>query len=147
MSATPETFDDPDRSEHLRASPPLLPWPMLDRFTRVHPAVPALLYLPVVAVLVGYALDGMRVGSLLAWAVVGYGLWTLTEYWLHRLVFHFEPEDGLGAKLHWLIHGVHHEHPNDPNRLDRDHDGVACETNQGPFDRTKVSRSSGTISS
>ena len=44
-------------------------------------------------------------------------LWTLTEYWLHRVVFHFEPEDGIGAKLHWLIHGVHHEHPNDPNRL------------------------------
>ena len=58
MSATPNTFDDPDRSEHLRASPPLLPWPMLDRFTRVHPAVPALLYLPVVAVHVGYAHDG-----------------------------------------------------------------------------------------
>jgi plastocyanin len=37
--------------------------------------------------------------------------------------------------------------PSDSNRLDRDHDGVACETNQGPFDRTKVSRSSGTISS
>ena len=118
MSATSNTFDDPDdRSEHLRASPPLLPWPMLDRFTRVHPAVPALLYLPVVAVLVGYATERLNVGTLLAWGVVGYGLWTLTEYWLHRVVFHFEPEDGLGAKLHWLIHGVHHEHPNDPNRL------------------------------
>jgi dihydroceramide fatty acyl 2-hydroxylase len=117
MSANSNPFDDPDRSEHLRASPPLLPWPMLDRFTRVHPAVPALLYLPVVAVLVGYALDGMGLGKVLAWGVVGYGLWTLTEYWLHRIVFHFEPEDGLGAKLHWLIHGVHHEHPNDPNRL------------------------------
>ena len=35
MSATSNTFDDPDdRSEHLRASPPLLPWPMLDRFFR-----------------------------------------------------------------------------------------------------------------
>ena len=118
MSATSNTFDDPDdRSEHLRASPPLLPWPMLDRFTRVHPAVPALLYLPVVAVLVGYATERLSIGTLLAWGVVGYGLWTLTEYWLHRVVFHFEPEDGVGAKLHWLIHGVHHEHPNDPNRL------------------------------
>ena len=71
----------------------------------------------VVAVLAGYATERMSLGTLLVWAVVGYGLWTLTEYWLHRIVFHFEPEDGLGAKLHWLIHGVHHEHPNDPNRL------------------------------
>jgi sterol desaturase/sphingolipid hydroxylase (fatty acid hydroxylase superfamily) len=44
-------------------------------------------------------------------------LWTLTEYWLHRVVFHFEPEEGLGARLHWIIHGVHHDHPNDPMRL------------------------------
>ena len=55
MSATPNAFDPDDRSEHLRASPPLLPWPLLDRLTRVHPAVPALLYGPVIAVLVGYA--------------------------------------------------------------------------------------------
>jgi len=32
-------------------------------------------------------------------------------------VFHFEPEDGIGARLHWMIHGVHHDHPNDPMRL------------------------------
>ena len=88
MSATPNTFDDPDRkSEHLRASPPLLPWPALDRLTRVHPAVPVLLYGPVIAVLGGFALSRMGVLSVLAWAAVGYALWTLTEYWLHRVVF------------------------------------------------------------
>ena len=47
----------------------------------------------------------------------GYALWTLFEYWLHRIVFHFEPEEGLGARFHWIIHGVHHDHPNDPMRL------------------------------
>ena len=47
----------------------------------------------------------------------GWLFWTLTEYWLHRLVFHFEPESGPGARLHWIIHGVHHDHPNDPLRL------------------------------
>ena len=36
---------------------------------------------------------------------------------MHRLVFHFEPEEGIGARLHWIIHGVHHDHPNDPMRL------------------------------
>ena len=51
------------------------------------------------------------------WALVGYLFWTLTEYWPHRLVFHFEPEKGIGARLHWIIHGVHHDHPNDPLRL------------------------------
>ncbi len=47
----------------------------------------------------------------------GYLMWTLAEYWIHRVVFHFEPEEGWGAKVHFLIHGVHHEHPNDPLRL------------------------------
>ena len=49
--------------------------------------------------------------------LAGYVFWTLTEYWMHRLIFHFEPEEGLGARLHWIIHGVHHDHPNDPLRL------------------------------
>jgi sterol desaturase/sphingolipid hydroxylase (fatty acid hydroxylase superfamily) len=39
------------------------------------------------------------------------------EYWIHRIVFHFEPESGPGARFHWIIHGVHHDHPNDPLRL------------------------------
>jgi sterol desaturase/sphingolipid hydroxylase (fatty acid hydroxylase superfamily) len=56
------------------------------------------------------------------WALVpllaaGYVFWTLTEYWLHRVVFHFEPDHGIGLRLHYLIHGVHHDHPNDPRRL------------------------------
>jgi sterol desaturase/sphingolipid hydroxylase (fatty acid hydroxylase superfamily) len=117
MSATPNALDPEDRSEHLKASPPLLPWPILDRLTRVHPAVPAILYGPVVAVLAVFAFTKMSVLEVLGYTVLGYALWTLTEYWLHRIVFHFEPEKGIGAKLHWLIHGVHHEHPNDPHRL------------------------------
>ena len=56
-------------------------------------------------------------GHASALALGGYAVWTLTEYWLHRIVFHFEPEDGIGAQLHWMIHGVHHDHPNDPLRL------------------------------
>ena len=52
-----------------------------------------------------------------ALVVGGYALWTLFEYWLHRIVFHFEPQEGLGARMHWIIHGVHHDHPNDPLRL------------------------------
>lgn len=105
------------RTDELKASPPMFDSPWLDRFTRVHPAVPVLIYLPVIFAL--FVTGGERVGwgyaALLAAA--GYVFWTLTEYWLHRVVFHFEPEDGIGARLHWMIHGVHHDHPNDPLRL------------------------------
>jgi dihydroceramide fatty acyl 2-hydroxylase len=91
--------------------------PWLDRLTRVHPAVPVLLYLPVIVVLFVTGAGRLGFGYALALALGGYATWTLTEYWLHRIVFHFEPDDGIGAKLHWIIHGVHHDHPNDPLRL------------------------------
>jgi dihydroceramide fatty acyl 2-hydroxylase len=105
------------RSEHLKASPPMFRSSLLDRFTRVHPAVPVLIYLPVISILFITGAERLGLPAAAGLAVGGYALWTLTEYWLHRIVFHFEPEDGIGARLHWMIHGVHHDHPNDPMRL------------------------------
>ncbi|HWI22624.1 MAG TPA: sterol desaturase family protein [Baekduia sp.] len=90
---------------------------LLDRFTRVHPAVPVLIFGPAITLLLMGALDRLAAERVVAVVVAGYVFWTLTEYWLHRVVFHFEPEAGIGARLHWMIHGVHHDHPNDPRRL------------------------------
>lgn len=89
----------------------------LDRLSRVHPAVPVLLFVPAIVGLFVYAALHMNNLEVVGLALCGYVLWTLTEYWMHRIVFHFEPERGLGARLHWIIHGVHHDHPNDPMRL------------------------------
>ena len=50
-------------------------------------------------------------------SLVGVAIWTLTEYWLHRLLFHWEPKFRGGDRLHFIIHGVHHDHPNDAMRL------------------------------
>ncbi len=91
--------------------------PWLDRFTRVHPAVPVLIYLPVIVALFAVGAGRAAFWNSVGLAMGGYAVWTLTEYWLHRVVFHFEPQDGIGARLHWMIHGVHHDHPNDPLRL------------------------------
>jgi sterol desaturase/sphingolipid hydroxylase (fatty acid hydroxylase superfamily) len=90
---------------------------LLDRLSRVHPVVPVLIFVPVITVLAGTAAGRMGALETLAWIGGGYVFWTFTEYWLHRAVFHFEPEDGIGARLHWIMHGVHHDHPNDPMRL------------------------------
>jgi dihydroceramide fatty acyl 2-hydroxylase len=90
---------------------------LLDALSRVHPLVPVLIFGPAIVVLSAWSLSKHGVPETVGLAAAGYALWTLFEYWLHRLVFHFEPEQGLGARLHWIIHGVHHDHPNDPLRL------------------------------
>jgi sterol desaturase/sphingolipid hydroxylase (fatty acid hydroxylase superfamily) len=48
---------------------------------------------------------------------LGWLLWTLLEYLLHRFLFHHkfpEPEGNLDS---FLVHGYHHEFPDDPLRL------------------------------
>src|SRR5215470_5732980 len=106
-----------NRTEVLKASPPMFESRWLDACSRVHPSVPVILFAPAIAILLTLGIE--RVGGLaaVAWVLGGYVFWTLTEYWMHRIIFHFEPEEGFGARLHWIIHGVHHDHPNDPMRL------------------------------
>jgi dihydroceramide fatty acyl 2-hydroxylase len=105
------------RTDVLRASPRMFESRVLDALSRVHPLVPVLLFAPVIVVLTAWSLAKVSVLGTAGLAVGGYAMWTLFEYWLHRVVFHFEPAKGLGARLHWIIHGIHHEHPNDPMRL------------------------------
>lgn len=103
----------------LAASPRLFQSDILDRLSRVHPATPAIVYGPVIAILVGWAATQMPPLRLtLCWAL-GLVAWSLTEYLGHRFLFHsvLPLPFGLGARLQYLMHGVHHVHPNDPLRL------------------------------
>ena len=90
---------------------------LLDKLSRVHPTVPLYIFVPAIVVLFTLGARELTTLGTLGLVIGGYFFWTLTEYWMHRLVFHFEPEEGIGARLHWIIHGVHHDHPNDPLRL------------------------------
>jgi dihydroceramide fatty acyl 2-hydroxylase len=93
--------------------------PLLELASRVHPAVPPLLYLPVVTICLVLAVGREDLGVASVFGVFGLGLvsWTLAEYLLHRFVFHFEPDTRWGRRVHFIIHGVHHEYPHDPMRL------------------------------
>jgi dihydroceramide fatty acyl 2-hydroxylase len=105
------------RADLLKASPQMFESRVLDRLSRVHPAAVPLIFGPAIVVLSVLALQRLSVLGWLGCAVGGYLFWTLIEYSIHRFVFHFEPEKGIGARLHWIIHGIHHDHPNDPLRL------------------------------
>jgi len=99
------------------ASPRIFESAALERLSRVHPAVPVVLFGPAIAWLAAYGLGRLPAATAGALALAGYLFWTLAEYWLHRALFHLEPANRLGARLHWLIHGVHHDHPGDRARL------------------------------
>lgn len=49
--------------------------------------------------------------------LLGFLLFTLLEYVAHRYIFHMEPTNKVKAKVQYNVHGVHHEYPNDKDRL------------------------------
>ncbi len=113
---------------------------LLERLSHVHPAVPHLIFLPVI----GYMLySSYQHEAELARAaplfLIGLLTWSITEYVVHRFLFHVTPEtedearrivSQLGPdeaaipaltswpqKRYFLAHGVHHDFPNDSKRL------------------------------
>ena len=91
----------------------------LEAFSKVHFTVPLFIYLPVVSYflyrsVVSYSLMFITIFSLF---ILGTFVWTLTEYTLHRFIFHFVPSSEWGKKMHFIFHGVHHDYPNDSKRL------------------------------
>src|SRR4051812_49789472 len=105
-----------DRSQLLKASPPMFKSGLLDKFTRVHHVVPVVIFLPAIVLLFATGVGRLGLLPSIGYAICGYLLWTLAEYWIHRGIFHFEPEEGLAARPHRLVPGVPHDHPSDPLR-------------------------------
>ena len=55
--------------------------------------------------------------SIVGLVIFGLFIWTITEYLLHRFIFHLELKSKIGARIHFIFHGVHHDYPSDSRRL------------------------------
>lgn len=93
--------------------------PILEKLTYVHPVMPALFWLPVIVVCF---LTGMNAGLLTLKATTlfffsGIFFWTFSEYTLHRYVFHFKPNGKFQERIEFMMHGIHHDDPEDQRRL------------------------------
>lgn len=100
-------------------SPRMFESDFFDVFSRTHFAMVPIIYVPAAAAMAWYSvvhvgLSGWVVAALM---VGGFGAWTFSEYWLHRTLFHWIPKGRFGERMHFLIHGVHHNWPNDKYRL------------------------------
>ncbi len=91
----------------------------MEFFSHVHPATPVILYGPIIALMLylAFVQKGLSFLAVLGFFVIGVLTWTLLEYVIHRYVFHYEPKTRLGKLLHFIMHGVHHDYPNDATRL------------------------------
>src|SRR5438046_5170487 len=91
----------------------------MEFFSRVHPVIPLILYLPVVGYMLYLSLwqRQLPILAVVALFLLGNLLWTLLEYLIHRYIFHYEPKTRIGKRLHYIIHGVHHDYPSDARRL------------------------------
>lgn len=90
----------------------------MEALSKVHFIVPVVVFVPILAFFLWRALERRQPLEWVAAAfVAGIAIWTLTEYLLHRFVFHYLPRSAWGKKLHFIMHGVHHDYPNDAKRL------------------------------
>lgn len=91
----------------------------LEGFSHVHPATPGIMWVPLILWLGwrSFAVHQMSLATAGALAALGFFVWTLTEYALHRWVFHYIGQSKLSARIHFMIHGVHHDAPEDATRL------------------------------
>lgn len=87
-------------------------------FSRVHPATPFVVYVPLLAWMLYRSIERGTGLLILPLVIAGTLTWTLTEYCLHRWVFHWgENGTKFAKRVHFFLHGVHHDFPNDKTRL------------------------------
>ncbi len=91
--------------------------PVLEYFTHIHPATPLVVFIPAASYILYLASGTLSTPSLILYLFLGLVLWTLFEYSLHRWAFHYQPTSKLGKKMHFWVHGIHHDYPRDHTRL------------------------------
>lgn len=93
----------------------------LEFFTHISPIAIIVLWLPIVVLLLIYAV--LRVSGpafptyIPLGFIIGLFLWTFAEYTLHRFLFHHKPSTPRQERIFFLFHGIHHAQPQDKTRL------------------------------
>jgi len=112
---------------------------LVERLSHVRPWVPHVIFVPVIAIAFFAGIERQGLPQAALWAIGGLLVWTIAEYVIHRFAFHppqwieddtrriasrLGPDDAvipalptLRHRFYFLVHGVHHDYPNDSTRL------------------------------
>ena len=86
-------------------------------FSCPHPAVPFMVWGPAAGLLLHSGWDSQALLSCLGWILAGGFAWTLLEYLLHRLLFHWRPNNTTLRHVVSHLHLQHHADPRDPTKI------------------------------
>jgi sterol desaturase/sphingolipid hydroxylase (fatty acid hydroxylase superfamily) len=91
--------------------------PFLEYFSHIHPITPVVVYVPVIIITAYLGFNQVNTYYGIPAFLSGILLWSITEYSIHRWAFHLKPKTETGKKIHFLVHGIHHDYPRDRTRL------------------------------
>lgn len=92
---------------------------VLEFFSHVNPVTVLVLWVPVALFFLYRSVleSGESVHRIVIGLVVGWFVWTLAEYLMHRFIFHYHPATERLKRFFFLVHGVHHAQPMCRTRL------------------------------
>ena len=91
---------------------------LLERLSHISPRTVLAVFVPAGAFFFYLGLArGADLMAAIGLFLCGFLFWTLFEYIFHRFVFHFYPDWKIQRRLQFIMHGVHHQYPNDKDRL------------------------------
>lgn len=91
----------------------------LERLTKSNPNITIIFYSFMIAFyfFMSYTYTRLNLYETAGLYIAGIFSWTLMEYILHRFVFHIDEYLPFMKRFHYIVHGIHHEHPRDHERL------------------------------
>jgi sterol desaturase/sphingolipid hydroxylase (fatty acid hydroxylase superfamily) len=93
--------------------------PILEILTKTTPLITILIYGSVMFILLVISPLRRELSLLKSIGIYLSGIffWSFFEYVMHRFIFHFITDSQAVKRMHYLIHGVHHEYPKDEHRI------------------------------
>ena len=93
--------------------------PLMEALTKTHIASPLTIFFGTGALALYWCIGPLGLGIIgsLSLFIVGGIFFTLVEYLVHRYFYHMGVDTARKARLQYLFHGVHHDHPRDKKRL------------------------------
>jgi len=93
--------------------------PFLEKLTKTTPRSNIIVYGIAITIMIYIAIDLIELTVIQVCGLFIFGVlfWTLAEYLLHRFVFHWINEAKWSQRIHFIMHGNHHNFPSDEERL------------------------------